>query len=76
MPKSNRPRCAKVWQPGFDAPAQPTCYTPRNPFAPWLAAEPISEQAHADSEAARIWIHTPGPRIPAPYQAGATYGGD
>lgn len=77
MPQQNRPRCERAWRAvaRAAADAQLTCYAPRNPAMPWIAAELVSEQAHADSEEARAWIDSPGTHAPEPYEVNAEHGG-
>lgn len=76
MSSHDRPHCRPVWRDRDTTPPQPTCYAPRNPCAPWIAAELPGEQAHADIEAARDWINTPGPTAPALYEMKSGDGGD
>lgn len=75
MSSQDRPHCRPVWRDRDACAPQPTCYAPRNPCAPWIAAELPDEQEQDDIEAARVWVNTPGPRVPAPYEVTQGHGG-
>ncbi|MET3135207.1 hypothetical protein AAKU55_005515 [Oxalobacteraceae bacterium GrIS 1.11] len=56
MAAKNRPRIRQVWQVPSIEEVQPTCYTPRNPARPWLAAQTPLTEDDEDMEYVRGWF--------------------